>query len=103
MGLLHKVRILVGVLVHKPFSPRPGKADLDQADQCELETDPAQSSIGAEAEGATTLEDDRVADLIGLGLSIVPALPFFQFLALIPAGSIPDDNQHPFLFATGNL
>ena len=64
MGLLHKVRILVGALVHKPFAPRPEKADLDRDDQCKLETDPAQSSIGAEAEGTTTIEDDRVADLI---------------------------------------
>jgi hypothetical protein len=64
MGLLHKVRILMGALVHKPFSPRPEKADLGHDDQCKLETDPAQSSTGMEPEGETALEDDRVADLI---------------------------------------
>jgi hypothetical protein len=64
MGLLHKVRVLMGALVHKPFSPRPDKADLEQDDQCRLETGPAQPRPEMEVEGVATLEDDRVADLI---------------------------------------
>ncbi|MFN2292121.1 MAG: hypothetical protein ACK2UC_13095 [Anaerolineae bacterium] len=64
MGLLHKVRILMGALVHKPFSPRPEKAELAQDDQSKLETDARQSSVGMEAEEVATLEEDRVADLI---------------------------------------
>lgn len=64
MGLLHKVRILMGALVHKPLSPRPEKADLGQEDQCKLDTDNIQPGVDIEAETAGTLEDDRVADLI---------------------------------------
>jgi hypothetical protein len=64
MGLLHKVRILMGALVHKPFAPRPEKADLDEDDQRRQEKGADQPSAGMEAEGQTILEGDRVADLI---------------------------------------
>jgi hypothetical protein len=30
MSLFRKVRTLVGALVHKPFTPRPEKVDLDE-------------------------------------------------------------------------
>ena len=64
MGLLHKVRILMGALVHKPFSPRPEKADLGHDDQCKLETEAKHPGVGMEPEWIAALEDDRVADLI---------------------------------------
>ena len=30
MSLIHKVRTLVGALIHKPFMPRPEKGELDE-------------------------------------------------------------------------
>ena len=60
MGFLHKVRILVGALVHKPFTPRPERVNLDEGPEKPVprrNLEPA-----AEEEG---LEDtERVADLI---------------------------------------
>lgn len=61
MGLLHKVRILVGALVHRPFTPRPKREELEpssrQAGAKSTPPDPrAQVTPG--------MEEDRVADLI---------------------------------------
>jgi hypothetical protein len=64
MGLLQKVRILVGALVHKPFTPRPEKADLGQDEQRGQEGRTAQPGAGMEAEGQTVVDRDRVAELI---------------------------------------
>ena len=60
MSFLSKVRTLVGALVHKPFTPRPEEAHLDQ---------PVTEITGeqrAELEGqeAGVAETERVADLI---------------------------------------
>ncbi len=61
MGLLHKVRILVGALVHKPFTPRPEREELE----------PSPRQAGAKgvrpdlrAQVTPGMEEDRVADLI---------------------------------------
>lgn len=59
MSLLRKVRVLVGALVHKPFTPRPEKADLDEG------RDLAQQGAPRPAEPAADVVDsERVADLI---------------------------------------
>jgi hypothetical protein len=64
MGLLDKVRILVGALVHKPFTPRPEKVDLDGG--LEPRRDGVVRHAGAELEApeAGVEDTERVADLI---------------------------------------
>jgi len=59
MSLFRKVRTLLGALAHKPFSPRPKKADLDPSRQrvevgkhSELEKEPP------------IVDTERVADLL---------------------------------------
>jgi hypothetical protein len=64
MGLFHKVRILMGALVHKPFMPRPEKVALDEAGD-----EPAAPAAGpdhklAEEGQAEVADTGRVADLI---------------------------------------
>jgi len=62
MGLLHKVRILVGALVHKPFTPQPQESVAGDDEPVREKTGPRDPSRQAGEEGA--LDSDRVADLI---------------------------------------
>ena len=55
MGLLRKMRILVGALVHRPFMPRPEKVQQEGA----KETHPTAGAQVSQEIGA-----ERVADLI---------------------------------------
>ena len=64
MSLLHKLRTLVGALVHAPFAPRPAKPGPDQPPpQPPLAARPADSA-GLEARPPAAADTDRVADLI---------------------------------------
>jgi len=64
MGFLDKVRTLVGALVHKPFSPRPDKVDLDKEPSLPemVAVRPARSELEGREPGVA--ETERVADLI---------------------------------------
>jgi hypothetical protein len=64
MGLLDKVRILVGALVHKPFTPRPEKVDLDGRAEPPQESSVHQDGAALEAPEAGIEDTDRVADLL---------------------------------------
>ena len=64
MGLLHKLRILAGALVHKPFMPKQEKVELDEAAKA-----PGKEGLPPERLDTGTQEPDlvdgeRVADLI---------------------------------------
>jgi hypothetical protein len=63
MGFMHKVRVLVGALIHEPFAPRPEKIDLDEGPAAEQE--PArQDASDLQAPEAQVEDTERVADLI---------------------------------------
>jgi hypothetical protein len=63
MGLLRKVHVLIGALVHKPLAPRPDKIDLDEGP--DLEQGPTrQDHPGLKAPKLEVKDTDRVADLI---------------------------------------
>ncbi len=64
MGLLGKVRVLVGALVHKPFAPRPEKVDLDERSEAPREGNEPQESVSRQAPDTRVEDSDRVADLI---------------------------------------
>jgi hypothetical protein len=64
MGLLHKVRVLVGALVHKPFTPRPEKVDLDGESDTPPEGGIPRDTSGLETGAPEATDTDRVADLI---------------------------------------
>jgi hypothetical protein len=64
MGLLHKVRVLVGALVHKPFAPRPEKVDLDKESGTSREEETGRDSSALEAQESEVTDTERVADLI---------------------------------------
>jgi hypothetical protein len=63
MGLFHKVRILMGALVHKPFMPRPEKVALDEAREEGSAPEVADQDLAKEGQGAVA-DTGRVADLI---------------------------------------
>jgi len=67
MSLLHKLRTLVGALVHAPFTPKPDKAGLDQpSPRPPAAAYPAEGAGGAdlEARPPAVADTDRVADLL---------------------------------------
>ena len=80
MGLLRKLRVLAGALVHKPFMPSPEKADLASPEKAELarpekldldEGANPSDTEGAAPEGldsgaheADLVDGERVADLL---------------------------------------
>lgn len=64
MGLLRKVRVLVGALVHKPFAPRPEKVDLDKDSNTPQEGEIGRDSSALEAQEPEVTDTERVADLI---------------------------------------
>ena len=61
MGLLRKVRVLMGALVHRPFMPRPEKIELPQKPEAAQQGEPGQA---LETEGQQVTDEGRVADLI---------------------------------------
>jgi hypothetical protein len=64
MGLLDKVRILVGALVHKPTTPRPEKVDLDGGSDPRQDGVVRQDGAALQAPEDGVEDTDRVADLI---------------------------------------
>jgi len=64
MGLFHKVRILVGALVHKPFMPRPEKVALDEAGDKPPAPAAGPDRRLAEESPGEVADTGRVADLI---------------------------------------
>jgi hypothetical protein len=64
MGLLHKMRVLVGALVHKPFAPRPQKVDLDEESDMPQEGKPVRDGSALQAQEQQVTDTERVADLI---------------------------------------
>jgi hypothetical protein len=64
MSLLHKVRVLVGALVHKPFAPRPERVDLDEGSGTLPEGGIPRDRSELEGRAPQATDTDRVADLI---------------------------------------
>lgn len=70
MGLWRKMKILVGALVHAPFSSRPaepGTAEPDEGEGSSPPGQPGRERLGAgetEGRGQGTVDEERVADLI---------------------------------------
>jgi hypothetical protein len=63
MSLLHKVRVLVGALIHEPLAPRPEKIDLDEGPAAGQAL-ARQGSPDLQAPQAQVEDTERVADLI---------------------------------------
>ena len=64
MGLLHKLRILAGALVHKPFMPKPEKVALDEEAKVPGEEGQPRQRLDASAQEPDVVDGERVADLI---------------------------------------
>ena len=63
MGLLHKLRVLAGALVHKPFMPKPEKLDLDDEAGTPVTGGLARDSLDSGSQ-EDLLDGERVADLL---------------------------------------
>jgi hypothetical protein len=64
MGLIDKVRTLIGALVHKPFMPRPEKVDLGQEPGQRREPTAHGEGSELEQQQPQVTDSERVADLI---------------------------------------
>jgi hypothetical protein len=64
MGLLHKLRILAGALVHKPFMPKQEKVDLDQEAKVPEEEGLPHERLDSDTQEPDLVDGERVADLI---------------------------------------
>ena len=72
MGLLRKLRVLAGALVHKPFMPRPEKADLARPEKVDLDEGAkasvregsARESLDSGTQDQDLVDSERVADLL---------------------------------------
>lgn len=64
MGLLHKLRVLAGALVHKPFMPRQEKVDLDEATKAPRKEERAREHLDPDSQEPDVVDGERVADLI---------------------------------------
>ncbi len=64
MGLLRKLRILAGALVHKPFMPRQEKVNLDEETKTPVEGRSARQNMEASTRESDVSDGERVADLI---------------------------------------
>ena len=64
MGLLHKLRILAGALVHKPFMPKQEKVDLDEEAKAPVEGETPREGAGVSTQEPDVSDAERVADLI---------------------------------------
>ena len=65
MGLLHKLRVLAGALVHKPFMPKPEKLDLDDEAMTPGQGGVARDSLDSGSQEEDLVDGERVADLLG--------------------------------------
>lgn len=63
MGLLRKLRVLAGALVHKPFMPRQEKVALDEGASAPGQEQSPREPLRSDAEPDVT-DGERVADLI---------------------------------------
>ena len=63
MGLLHKLRVLAGALVHKPFMPKPDKLDLDDQAMTSGKGGLARDSLDSGRQ-EDLVDGERVADLL---------------------------------------
>ena len=63
MGLLHKLRVLAGALVHKPFMPKPEKLDLDDEAGTLVTGEVARDSLDSGSQ-EDVRDGERVADLL---------------------------------------
>lgn len=64
MGLLRKIRVLVGALVHEPFVPKPERTELrERSDSTQKEAVGREGSTPSDR-SAEELDKARVADLI---------------------------------------
>ena len=64
MDLLHKVRILVGALARKPFTPRPEKVDLASTPEVSEAEAARRDRSALETQEPEVEDTQRVADLI---------------------------------------
>jgi len=64
MGLLRKLRVLAGALVHKPFMPKEDKVELDEGSGVPGERPARLDSSRSGAEESDVTDGERVADLI---------------------------------------
>ena len=64
MGLWHKIRILAGALVHKPFAPRPEKVELDEGAEGPAQVEARRDGAALDAATTEAVDSERVADLI---------------------------------------
>jgi hypothetical protein len=64
MSLLHKLRVLAGALVHKPFMPRQEKVDLDEGNAAPAKEERSREHLGSDLQGPEVVDGERVADLI---------------------------------------
>ena len=64
MGLLRKLRVLAGALVHKPFMPRPEKVALDEDAQASGVEGSAREGLDSGAQESDLVDGERVADLL---------------------------------------
>lgn len=64
MGLLRKLRVLAGALVHKPFMPKQDKVELDEGSSVPGERPARLDSPRSRAEESGVTDGERVADLI---------------------------------------
>ena len=64
MGLLRKLRVLAGALVHKPFMPRQQKADPDEGGKASVEEGPSAERLVSGGQAPDLADGERVADLI---------------------------------------
>ena len=64
MGLLRKVRVLVGALVHKPFVPKPERIELEERSDSTQKEAVGRESSTPSARSAEEPDKARVADLI---------------------------------------
>lgn len=64
MGLLRKLGVLVGALVHKPFMPRQPKAELDEGGKAPVEEEPSAERLAPGGQAPDLADGERVADLI---------------------------------------
>ena len=65
MGLLRKLRVLAGALVHKPFMPNQDRVELDEGSDVPGETPERLDSPLSGAGESDVTDGARVADLLG--------------------------------------
>ena len=64
MGLLRKLRVLAGALVHKPFMPKPEKVELDEEAKAPGKEGLPNERLDTGTQKPDLIDGERVADLI---------------------------------------